>query len=67
MESVDKSTFKVFSGTATRYLAEKICTSLDCKLGNISQHHQRCHTLLRVGTSGPQEQTSCQYRSKTGC
>ena len=34
MESVDKSTFKVFSGTATRYLAEKICTSLDCKLGN---------------------------------
>ena len=36
MESVDKSTFKVFSGTATRYLAEKICTSLDCKLGNLS-------------------------------
>jgi ribose-phosphate pyrophosphokinase len=25
----------VFSGTATRYLAEKICASLGCKLGNL--------------------------------
>ncbi len=26
----------VFAGTATRYLAEKICVSLDCPLGNVS-------------------------------
>ena len=27
--------FMVFSGTATRYLAEKICQSLGCRLGNL--------------------------------
>ena len=29
------SNFMVFSGTATRYLAEKICASLGCPLGNL--------------------------------
>ena len=29
------SSYLVFSGTATRYLAEKICTQLDCPLGNL--------------------------------
>lgn len=29
------SSYLVFSGTATRYLAEKICKSLDCPLGNL--------------------------------
>lgn len=33
MES--NSSFLVFSGTATRYLAEKICASLNCPLGNL--------------------------------
>ena len=32
----EKKTFKVFSGTNSRYLAEKICQSLDCELGNLS-------------------------------
>ena len=27
--------FKVFSGTQSRYLAEKICASLGCELGNL--------------------------------
>ncbi|MEG2180985.1 MAG: ribose-phosphate pyrophosphokinase, partial [Bacteroidales bacterium] len=27
--------YKVFSGTNTRYLAEKICNSLGCELGNM--------------------------------
>lgn len=31
----EKSSFLVFSGTCTRYLAEKICTSLGCPLGNL--------------------------------
>ena len=31
--------FKVFSGTNTRYLAEKICDSLGCKLGNMIIEH----------------------------
>lgn len=31
----DQDSFMVFSGTATRYLAEKICASLGCKLGNL--------------------------------
>lgn len=31
-----KKTFKVFSGTNSRYLAEKICQSLDCELGDLS-------------------------------
>ena len=30
------SKFKVFSGTKTRYLAEKICDNLGCKLGDVS-------------------------------
>ena len=28
--------FKVFSGTASRYLAEKICKSLGCELGQVT-------------------------------
>lgn len=35
----EKKTFKVFSGTKSRYLAEKICQSLDCKLGDLSITH----------------------------
>lgn len=31
-----KNTIKVFSGTKTQYLAEKICESLGCSLGEIS-------------------------------
>ena len=31
--------FKVFSGTKSRYLAEKICDSLGCKLGNLKVQH----------------------------
>jgi len=31
----EKSSFLVFSGTITRYLAEKICASLGCPLGNL--------------------------------
>lgn len=31
----EKSSFLVFSGTNTRYLAEKICASLNCPLGNL--------------------------------
>lgn len=31
--------FLVFAGTATRYLAEKICANLDCKLGEMSVTH----------------------------
>ena len=27
--------FKIFSGTTSRYLAEKICTSLGCPLGKM--------------------------------
>lgn len=34
MES--NKSFKVFAGTSSRYLAEKICNCLDCELGNIS-------------------------------
>ena len=29
------NSYRVFSGTATRYLAEKICLSLDCPLGQL--------------------------------
>lgn len=32
---IDPNSFMVFSGTCTKYLAEKICQSLDCKLGNM--------------------------------
>lgn len=31
----EQSSFLVFSGTKTRYLAEKICASLNCPLGNL--------------------------------
>lgn len=34
-----KSPFKVFSGTNSRYLAEKICNSLGCELGNMNITH----------------------------
>jgi ribose-phosphate pyrophosphokinase len=34
-----KSPFKVFSGTKSRYLAEKICKSLRCELGNLNIIH----------------------------
>lgn len=37
--SVSTSPFKVFSGTKTRYLAERICQSLDCPLGNMKIQH----------------------------
>ena len=30
------SPFKVFSGTNSKYLAEKICNSLGCELGNMN-------------------------------
>lgn len=32
---IDNNSFVVFSGTKTRYLAEKICASLGCPLGNL--------------------------------
>lgn len=32
----DNNSFMVFSGTSTRYLAEKICASLGCPMGNMS-------------------------------
>ena len=31
----ENNSYMVFSGTATRYLAEKICQSLDCPLGQL--------------------------------
>lgn len=31
----DNDSFLIFSGTKTRYLAEKICASLECPLGNM--------------------------------
>jgi len=37
--SAPTSPFKVFSGTNSRYLAEKICQSLDCPLGNMKIQH----------------------------
>ena len=33
------SPFKVFSGTNSKYLAEKICNSLGCELGNMNITH----------------------------
>ena len=33
------SPFKVFSGTNSKYLAEKICKSLGCELGNMNITH----------------------------
>jgi len=35
----ENSNYLVFSGTATRYLAEKICASLGCQLGKMSVTH----------------------------
>ena len=32
---MDNNSFMVFSGTASRYLAEKICEELNCPLGNL--------------------------------
>ncbi len=33
------SSYKVFSGTSSRYLAEKICASLGCELGKMNIQH----------------------------
>ena len=38
-EMEEKKSFKVFSGTKSRYLAEKICQSLGCALGYLSITH----------------------------
>ena len=38
-EMEEKKSFKVFSGTKSRYLAEKICQSLGCELGDLSITH----------------------------
>lgn len=35
----EKEPFKVFSGTNSKYLAEKICSSLGCQLGNMNITH----------------------------
>ncbi len=35
----DKASYMVFSGTNSRYLAEKICTSLKCELGKMNIMH----------------------------
>jgi len=35
----ETKSFKVFSGTKSRYLAEKICQSLGCELGDLSITH----------------------------
>ncbi|MEG1579854.1 MAG: ribose-phosphate pyrophosphokinase [Bacteroidaceae bacterium] len=35
----EQSSFMVFSGTKSKYLAEKICVSLGCPLGNLSITH----------------------------
>ncbi len=32
---IDQNSFMIFSGTNTKYLAEKICRSLGCQLGNL--------------------------------
>lgn len=37
--TANPSNFKVFSGTKSRYLAEKICKSLNCSLGNMKIVH----------------------------
>ena len=36
---IDLNSFMVFSGTASRYLAEKICLSLGCPLGHLQITH----------------------------
>ena len=35
----EKAPFLVFSGTNSRYLAEKICASLNCPLGKMNITH----------------------------
>lgn len=35
----EKASFMVFSGTSSRYLAEKICQHLECPLGNMNITH----------------------------
>ena len=35
----EKAPFMVFSGTNSRYLAEKICASLNCPLGKMNITH----------------------------
>ncbi len=37
--SVFTAPFKIFSGTNSRYLAEKICKSIECPLGNLKIEH----------------------------
>ena len=37
--TAEKAPFMVFSGTNSRYLAEKICASLNCPLGNMNITH----------------------------
>ena len=36
---IDNLPFKVFSGTKSKYLSEKICKSLDCELGDLKIQH----------------------------
>jgi len=36
---MDDAPFKIFSGTNSRYLAEKICASLGCPLGSMKTEH----------------------------
>lgn len=39
MSRTSFSEFKVFAGTNSRYLAEKICQNIGCKLGNMNIQH----------------------------
>ncbi|MFT3995434.1 MAG: ribose-phosphate pyrophosphokinase [Dysgonomonas sp.] len=36
---MEQESFKIFAGTNSRYLAEKICASLGCPLGNLNVEH----------------------------
>ena len=42
----EKAPVMVFSGTNSRYLAEKICASLDCPLGKMNITHLLMVSLL---------------------
>ena len=42
----ENNSFLVFSGTKTRYLAEKICASLGCPLGNLVMTRFSVENLL---------------------
>ena len=46
----ETSPFMVFSGTNSRYLAERICASLNCPLGNMNITHfaDVCSIIRRV-------------------